>query len=107
MNVTGYSERGLINALFYEINYSGNSSELIRGLLSLISFPYKNNGIDTEKILDVDILIEQSLSDFGDADAILLLNNIISKQAIFIEAKIASQKHWSIINKTSLWRNKK
>ncbi|OFV68089.1 MAG: hypothetical protein SCAL_000729 [Candidatus Syntrophoarchaeum caldarius] len=44
-------------------------------------------------------MIEQSFSDFGDADAVILVNNQGDKEAVFIEAKVkTSQKpYWSIL----------
>jgi len=41
MEILGYSERGLINSLFYEIKYSQNNLEILNSLLSLVSFPYQ------------------------------------------------------------------
>jgi hypothetical protein len=43
-------------------------------------------------------LIEQSLSDFGDADAVLLLDSAKSKTAVFIEAKVKSSQaeRWTL-----------
>jgi len=47
---------------------------------------------------DLTIFIEQSFSDFGDADALLLIDNDNVKQSLFIEAKVktSQQKFWSI-----------
>ncbi len=52
------------------------------------------------QISDVKIVIEPSFSDFGDADAVILVNNQGVKQVIFIEAKVKTyQKHyWSILD---------
>lgn len=96
METLGYSERGLLNSLFYEIKYSHNSLQLLNELLSLVSFPYMN---DVHfNIKDVKILIEQSFSDFGDADTVLAMVNDRSKQCAFIEAKVKTyqRKSWSI-----------
>lgn len=45
------------------------------------------------------MLIEQSFSDFGDADAVLLFNDGQTKQSILFEAKVKTslKKTWSII----------
>jgi len=95
MEILGYSERGIINSLFYETKFSQNDLQLLNDFLSLVSFPYR--AVDFQ-ISDVKILIEPSFSDFGDADAVLLVNNQGYKQVIFIEAKVKTlQKHrWSI-----------
>jgi hypothetical protein len=36
------------------------------------------------------VLVEQSLSDFGDADCVLLLENAGRKQTVFVEAKVST-----------------
>jgi hypothetical protein len=45
------------------------------------------------------VLLEQSFSDFGDADTVLLVNNQGNKQVIFIEAKVKTfqRSYWSIL----------
>lgn len=95
MEIIGYSERGIINSLFYEMKYSQKSIVLLNQFLSLVSFPYRTVNF---QITDAKILIEQSFSDFGDADIVLLINNSGNKQAIFIEAKVrtAQSEGWSI-----------
>ena len=95
MEIIGYSERGLLNSLFYEVRSSQNSLQLLNEFMSLVSFPYLN--IDF-LIKDVTIFIEQSFSDFGDADSVLLIDNNDSKQSVFIEAKVKTfqRQSWSI-----------
>jgi len=95
MEIIGYSERGLLNSLFYEIMYSKNNLELFNEFLSLISFPYDSVYFNVN---DAKILVEQSFSDFGDADSVVLLDNSQSKQCVFIEAKVktSQRKTWSI-----------
>jgi hypothetical protein len=66
---------------------------LLKGLLSCIFFPYR--GVNFE-ISHAKILIEQSFSDFGDADAVVLVENESRKQAMFIEAKVNAFKNWDI-----------
>lgn len=96
MELFGYSERGLINSLFFELGSSKSSKWLLCKFLTLVKFPnkrvrfkIKNNPI---------VIIEQCFSDFGDADALLLIDNNGSKQAIFIEAKVKTfhKEKWSI-----------
>jgi len=95
MEILGYSERGLINSLCYELKYSPDNLQLLNNLLSLVSFPYRMVNF---QISEAKILIEQSFSDFGDADLVLLVNNIKSKQVIFIEAKVKTFQRacWNI-----------
>ena len=72
MEIIGYSERGMINSLSYELKFSENNLRLLNDFLSLVSFPYFRVPF---QISDVKILIEPSFSDFGDADAVILVNN--------------------------------
>jgi len=41
MEILGYSERGVINLLFYEMKFSQNNLQLLSDFLSKISFPYR------------------------------------------------------------------
>jgi len=95
MEILGYSERGLINSLCYELKYSPDNLQLLNSLLSLVSFPYRTVNF---QISEAKILIEQSFSDFGDADLVLLVSNFKSKQVIFIEAKVKTCQRvcWNI-----------
>lgn len=97
MEILGYSERGVINSLFYEMKFSQNNLQLLSDFLSMISFPYREVKF---KLTYAMVLIEQSFSDFGDADLVLLLNNNGNKQVIFIEAKVKTvqKQEWTIKN---------
>lgn len=103
IEILGYSERGIINLLFYEILFSENNLQLINDFLSLVSFPYRKVNFS---ISDVTVLIEQSFSDFGNPDAVLLINNDGKKQVIFVEAKVkTSQKpYWKIYEEFEAFR---
>ena len=76
MEILGYSERGLINSLCYELRYSQDNLQLLNNFLSLVSFAYRTVNF---QISEAKILIEQSFSDFGDADLVLLVNNLKGK----------------------------
>lgn len=104
MKLTGYSERGALNALLYEIAYSSKACSLLEHLLNLAHFP-QGKQIGSE-FTHVDVLVEQSLSDFGDADAILLLDTGGKKTAVFLEAKIkpAQTKSWTLDRQFELFR---
>ena len=85
MEIIGYSERGLLNSLFYEIRYSQNNLQLLNEFLSIVSIPYFSANF---RVTNAKILIEQSFSDFGDADVVLLIDNNGTKQSVFVEAKV-------------------
>ncbi len=90
----GYSERGIINSLIYEMKYSQNNLQLLSDFLSLIYFPFREVNF---QISGAKILIEQSFSDFGDADLVFLVENLEGKKILFIEAKVKTfQGSWSI-----------
>lgn len=92
MKLTAYSERGIVNALFYEIFYSKNADVLLEGLLSIARFPaHEKISLPIES---VKIFVEQSFSHFGDADVLILLNTGVKKVSIFVEAK--AKKSWRI-----------
>lgn len=105
MNIIGYSERGAINSLLYEIYFSPNAESLLSQLFSRITFPF----LDEPPIVvqDAQVLIEQSFSDFGDADAVFLINTGIKKISIFLEAKVKSYQKaiWSIQEEFNKFKN--
>lgn len=95
MDIKGYSERGMVNSLFYEMRYREDGKNLLDEFVSLIVFPKYYQGF---KISGGSVYIEQSYSDFGQADAVILVDNLYKKQSLFIEAKVktASKRTWSI-----------
>jgi hypothetical protein len=96
MKILGYSERGIINAFFYEINYSRYPETLLHDFLSRVKFPFIDEcHISVESS---EVLIEQSLSDFGDSDVLLMINTGKNNISIFLEAKVKSfqRASWSI-----------
>jgi len=85
MKVYGYSERGILNSLLYEILNSKNGDVLLSRLISLASFPLTD---DTPSFGISTVLVEQSLSQFGDADSIVLIASSAGNYTIFVEAKV-------------------
>jgi hypothetical protein len=90
MKVTGYSERGVLNSLLYEIAYRERPEQHLADLLRTAHFPFCN-GLDLT-IENARILVEQSLSDFGVADAILLLVTPSQRMTVFVEAKVREHR---------------
>jgi len=102
IEVIGYSERGIVNALFYDLEHAPHEDGAFP-LLTLCQFPLwrgPQNQIPGQSRVDhATVLVEQSFSGFGDADALVLLDRKDGrKQAIFIEAKVktAQQNNWAI-----------
>ncbi len=96
MKIIGYSERGMINALFYEMGHSPQAKNLLENFLALAHFPILT--LQSFQVHGATILIEQSFSDFGDADVVLLIDTGKQSESVFIEAKVKSFQNstWSI-----------
>lgn len=94
--ILGYSERGAVNALFYDIAHSETPLRLLKEFLELAGFSVaeKLGG----ELTSAEVMIEQSLSDFGDADVVLLLEAGQAKSVVYIEAKVKSfqTKSWTL-----------
>ena len=90
VTLVGYSERGMVNAICEDILYADDKLQRLEKFISLVAFPHPNapqrnfTGISNAKIL-----VEQSFSDFGDLDLLILLDhNNGRRQALLIEAKV-------------------
>jgi len=96
MKIVGYSERGAVNALLHEIFYSQSPERLLVELLALARYRFPTHG--AFRLDEATILVEQSLSDFGDADAILLLRTDDGPMTVFLEARVkpAQTRQWRI-----------
>jgi len=100
MNVYGYSERGILNSLLYDILHADDGDAMLGRLIANAKFPLTDN---TPTSGTATVLVEQSLSQFGDADAIILVSSAAAKSTIFIEAKVQpSQSHdWRLSDQLS------
>ena len=100
VNVLGYSERGVLNSLLFEIRYASDGAALLDRLVAEAKFPLTHNkpsaGVAT-------VLVEQSLSDFGTPDVIILKSSSAGNCAIFIEAKVqtAQSSRWQLCDQFS------
>lgn len=107
MKVIGYSERGVVNSLFYEMSYrpSPKDKELLGDFVGHMHFPFSTCAVS--EIREATVLVEQSLSDFGDSDAIILLDTDKGPLAIFIEAKVKRSQsgEWGIDREFRAFRN--
>jgi hypothetical protein len=89
VELLGYSERGMINALCDDIRCC---PELLSEFLSWFWFPEAQPRPGTEGIRSATLLVEQSFSDFGDLDLLILLDFEYSKpQAVLVEAKVSTE----------------
>lgn len=98
MKILGYSERGIINSLIFSI---GEDKELMDEFIDKISLP-KPFELGNPKRYT--ILLEQSFSDFGDADLVIIIHykdeeveKAEDKKVLFIEGKVnTSLSSWNI-----------
>lgn len=90
LRIDGYSERGIVNAVCDDIIRSNDAHQLST-FLAWCSFPFQQQGIpDFSDITSARILVEQGFSDFGDLDLLLLVDHADRKQAVLVEAKVAT-----------------
>ncbi|MCB9133612.1 MAG: hypothetical protein H6647_22030 [Anaerolineales bacterium] len=96
VTVCGYSERGAFNALLHEISYSDNANELLMRFLNLVRMP--RGAIQHEVIDGVEVLLEPSLSDFGNPDAVALIHGANRRCVVFFEGKVKTSRSgsWTI-----------
>lgn len=94
MAIFGYSERGIINSLLFSI---GEDVTLMKEFINLIDIP------ELKKLgnpIDFVILLEQSFSEFGDADLVIKIcyDNPDNNKVLFIEGKVKTSlaNHWNI-----------
>ena len=99
VDLIGYSERGMMNAISEDLAHSG-SPALVSEFLSQFAFQTLPPPVWTE-IKQVRILVEQSFSDFGDADMLILIEHTDqSRKAVFVEAKVSNDTNsWETIEK--------
>ena len=98
MKILGYSERGIINSLIFSI---GENKELMDKFIAKINLP-KPFELGNPKRYT--ILLEQSFSDFGDADLVIIIHykdkeveKAEDKKVLFIEGKVnTSLSSWNI-----------
>jgi len=94
MKILGYSERGIINSLLFNI---GGDKELMDEFIGLIKIPEIEKLKDSAK--DYTVLLEQSFSRFGDADLVVIIHyeKPEDNKVLFIEGKVkTSNSSWNI-----------
>lgn len=88
MKILGYSERGLINALLYEIGYREpeKARDLVKKLFVLVKWPLAVPPAGMFSACET-VMVEQSFSDFGDADGLFLFASGADGATVFFEGK--------------------
>lgn len=107
VELLGYSERGMVNALCYDIA-SGRDFDRVETFLSWFDFSHlgERDRPCFSDIRSARLIVEQSFSDFGDLDLLILLEHqspscggmAPKKQAVLIEAKVSTDTNsWQTI----------
>lgn len=110
MKLYGYSERGVINAIFYEA-YHKNKCCFFKELLESITLPYYSNPnfFKNPSLIIEEILIDQSFSSyFGTSDIVIIGKNQKSEKfVVFFEAKVKTEQSptWNIKKNNSIVPN--
>lgn len=94
--IYGYSERGMMNALFYWNNDVKSLQKLLE-ISGVENFNSYNN---------FKIIMEGSLSDFGDSDAILIADNNNEKTVFFFEAKVSNGNSYKLQQQFDKFKSK-
>lgn len=101
MKILGYSERGIINSLIFSI---GDDKELMGKFIGLMDLP---EPFKLGNPVNYTVLLEQSFSQFGDADLVIIIHYKYyndtkdeepeDKKVLFIEGKVkTSGSNWII-----------
>jgi hypothetical protein len=82
MAIKGYSERGIFNSIVYFLDE--NKNHIYKFLVDLLGISLENGNYDYI------FLIEQSFSDFGDSDLVIVVvdNQTKERIVIFVEGKV-------------------
>lgn len=95
MQLYGYSERGLVNAFCYDCVRNPNGEALLAEILEETCFPLLEDEPSFAGIRQATFLVEQSLSQFGDCDLIILCDPVDGrKTVVFCEFKRGSR--WTL-----------
>ncbi len=91
IELLGYSERGVINAICEDIHHSANPRQKLVEFLSWFTFSGDHQKLAVEDIKNATILVEQGFSDFGDLDLLALIEcDSGRKHSFLIEAKVSN-----------------
>ncbi len=101
VSLVGYSERGMVNALCDDVLHGDPGTLLgnLKAFLGLCCFPHAQTKPDFSTIKEAKLIVEQSFSDFGDPDLLVLLKyQDERKQAILMGAKVSTDTlNWTRI----------
>lgn len=91
IQLLGYSERGIVNAICEDIHHSPNPRLRLVEFLSWFNYLDGHPMLIVEDIKNATILVEQGFSDFGDLDLLVLIEcNSGRTHSFLIEAKVSN-----------------
>jgi hypothetical protein len=91
VELLGYSERGVINAICEDIHHSAEPHSRLVEFLSWFEFPEPKPSLSADAISKALLLVEQGFSDFGDLDLLVLVKLKSGQNLCFlIEAKVST-----------------
>jgi hypothetical protein len=91
IELLGYSERGVINALCEDIRHSADPHSRLAEFLAWFEFLESTPSLSGEAISKATLLVEQGFSDFGDLDLLVLVEFASGRRLCFlIEAKVSN-----------------
>ena len=97
VNIHGYSERGVMNALFYGIAHEQDEKKQRAAIEAIINAECINE--TKTNYQKFDFYMEFSLSEFGSPDLIIIATDDKGqKTAFFVEAKVSNGKCYKINN---------
>lgn len=99
MSILGYSERGIVNSLIYTI---GECEDRLKEFIELIV-----PKIEIEDPIGYEILLEQSFSNFGTSDLIIMIRcrKPEDNKVLFFEAKVKAHRNWNIVDEYNDYQN--
>lgn len=100
VELLGYSERGIVNAICEDIRQSNAPHLRLAEFLSWFDFQEAIPQFSEDPIRKAELLVEQSFSDFGDLDLLVLIETQTRQKLCFlIEAKVSTDTNsWQTVN---------
>lgn len=100
VELLGYSERGIVNAICEDIRQSNAPHSRLAEFLSWFDFQEAIPQFSEDPIRNAELLVEQSFSDFGDLDLLILIETQSGQKLCFlIEAKVSTDTNsWQTVN---------
>lgn len=87
MKIWGYSERGVMNALFYGIAFGKNKIVKLKMLFDILKIK-----VAKRELFNSEIIIEPSLSKYYGTPDLIIFYGVNNEHVVFIEAKVKTNQ---------------